>query len=289
VVTQTYDPKRYGKADRVNSHEHESAIREIAALSEAADLELPGLSEAVHAMANSKAIAKELRQRREDPKAAANRIAEALVDGKIDLKEAAADLAAVESMGHDSLLASAVRRTVGKLPVRGWAEFTRQLDEIDVIATAKEAAAEVREEIIKLRPLLKDIHSGEDATAAGTKTAAAWARYKTELLPRWHAIHKLVQRLRDRHLIPPLPEGYRRAGVFGRYDLMDRDAQTARRAGRPIRPVLDEACDTWQPTGPHTEAEAIRFCKEVDRANIATEVSEKERREAMRVVPGVQR
>lgn len=263
MVTK-FDIEKYGKPERLEPGEYAEVIEEISDIATTATVNLPGLAEATTAIAASKVIVAELSEQREKPDAAADRVARSLIDREIDLEGAARELALVEAMSPDSLLARAVRRTTAKIPARAFAEFGRRLADDDVMQLARTAAAETRDEIVKLRPTLKGVHDAEGATQKGPKVAAAWARYKTDLLPRYEAIHSLVRRLRQLHLVAPLPLKCEMAAMNGRYDKAEEDGRAARRAGRPIRPVLDEVCDTWIPTGPHTEAEVVEFCRLVD-------------------------
>lgn len=283
-----FDPERYGKPERLEAIEYADVIEEISDLATTANVELPGLAEAAAGVAGGKAIVAELSEQREKPGVAADRIARSLIDGEVDLEGAARELALVEAMAPGSLLAQAVRRTTAKIPARAFAEFSRRLEDEDVVQLARKEAAETREEIIKLRPALKGIHDAEEATQKGTKAAAAWAHYRTELLPRYEAIHELIGRLRKLHLVAPLPLECRMASMNGRYDKAEEDAQAARRAGRPVRKVLDEVCDAWISTGPHTEEEVVSFCRQVDEDAAASSNRRDSIADAMREGPRAQ-
>jgi hypothetical protein len=116
----------------------------------------------------------------------------------------------------------------------------------------------------KLRGPLEGINSAEEATAAGTKTANAWATYRSELLPKWKAAHELVKRLRVLHWIRPLPLDLAEFAQVGRPDLRVEDVRNARRAGRELLTLLDPLCDRWQLGGPYTEEEAAEFTQAID-------------------------
>lgn len=263
-MTHTYDIETYGKPERLRGeHEYADYLEQIGALAEAAGVDLPGLDAARTKVATSRNIVTEFRRHREDPEDAASRVASALVAGEMDLDQAAAELVTVEAMGAESILAKAVKRTAAKIPAAAFSEFARQLDGEAILMAARESAASARQQILKLRGTLADVRNADQANARGSRTASAWAKYTTELLPRWQAAHDLVARLRDLHLIAPLPLTDRSAAKYGRFDIAQSDSRRARRAKQPIRLILDECCDAWAPTGPHTPAEAAKFCDEI--------------------------
>ncbi len=166
-------------------------------------------------------------------------------------------------MEPGSILASAVKRTAAKVPAAAFNEFRQGLDGDEVLDEARESATAAREEIVALRSTLKGVRDAEQANARGSKVAAAWSRYTTEHLPKWQATHELIKRLRALHLIGPLPLTDRAAAAYGRFDLAQENTREAKRAGRPILRLLDEVCDEWYPTGPHTAEEAAAFCDQI--------------------------
>lgn len=272
-----YDQDRYGKAEHLHGeHEYSEALEELAGLAETAKVNLPGLDIALDKVSKSNAIQREFRQHRERPEDAAARVARSLVAGELDLDGAARDLVLVEAMESNSLLAKAVKRTAAKIPSAAFREFQKSLDPDQVLEEARKSAAEARGAIVKLRPTLDGVRDAEQATSAGSKVASAWAKYKSDLLPRWEAAQKLVSRLRDFHLVPPLSLDVRRAARLGRIDLATADNKAAKRAGAPILELLDPCCDEWLPTGPHTQEEAEGFADLLEAAEQGDEKREAE-------------
>ncbi|MEX2106545.1 MAG: hypothetical protein WD810_06565 [Solirubrobacterales bacterium] len=266
-TTSQFDPEIYGKPERLEGPaEHLAYLTGLRDLAATAQVDVPGLSEAIEAVESRRRIADDLRQRREDPRAAARRIADQLLSGDLDLDRAAAELAAAQQLAPDSPLASAVRLATERAPGAAFAQFAEALDADVILDQARGSAIETREAISKLRSRLDGIASADDAVAAGAKTASAWSTYAVDLIPRWRSCQQLIRRLRDLHLVSPLPLDLRPYAEIGRPDLRDHDVKDARRAGRPVRLLLDPECDAWVPTGPHTEDEARTFAAETREA-----------------------
>lgn len=282
----SYDPETYGKPERPgNESEYSEVISELADLAEQAGVELPGIEEARTRVVTSKHIVQKFRSHRENPEDAAARIANALVVGDVDLDEAARELAHVEAMAPDSILARAVNRTAVKVPASAFSQFRRQLDGDKILGEARESAVSARKAIVGMRSLLNGVRSAEEANARGSKVAASWSRYTTELLPKWEAAHELVKRLRALHLIQPLPLTDRAAAMYGRFDLAQENTRQAKRAGRPILKLLDDVCDEWHPTGPHTAGEAAAFCDQIEASDRALDNKDAKIRERFRSGP----
>lgn len=272
---------QYGKPERlVTPSEIESYLDELEELSTTAGilLEFDTVREKIERTDRFRA---EFAEARETRRATVKRLAGLLVDGEIDLKEAAMEATLAEATGGSTIISASISLSEEIAAQRALADFASSLPD-DLLDRAQARAAEVREQIIGLRDELDGIRDAEAATAAGSKTATAWASYRSELLPAFDATHELIKRLRAHHLLAPLPLAARDFSKYGRMDRARDARQEVQQArGEAIRPILDPICDDWIPTGPHSEKQALAFLKEVE----TEEQEAKLRAKVKRLVP----
>lgn len=252
-------PDRYPKPDKPAHAGDAAAILErVGELAERAGVEVPALTEGLEAIGRAGRFVAELRARSESPDAMTKRLARQLVAGDIDIDDAIAETHAAEALAPGGRVARAIRITPDLAATHAFAAVGAQLDQAALLDQARAVVTDVLAEVHKLRPLLAGIRNADQATGAGAQKAAAWANYTSDLLPRYHAVQKLVGLLRQLGWLAPLPLGYADYATHARPDLARADRVAARRGNRPILELLDEACDAWEPDGaPFTEEQAV--------------------------------
>jgi hypothetical protein len=217
-------------------------------------------------------------QGKPDLEVEAGRLARSLVLGELDLDEAAHEAARIEAR-TTGLLEKAVRRTASTATTLAWRAAGEAIDADRVLADARGVSDRSVAAIRELRSTLEGVTNAEEAAAAGSKVAGAWATYR-EHLDTWNGAHNLVVLLRDEHWISPLPVPFQdnRNGdqrrmhhrgspnrPFGRrYEFPDRlgDAKrNAKAVDAEFLHLLDPVCDEAEPVAPPTVNEEIERWK----------------------------
>lgn len=217
-------------------------------------------------------------QGKPDLEVEAGRLARGLVLGELDLDEAALEANRIEAR-TTGLLEKAVRRTASTATTLAWRAAGEAIDADRVLTDARGVSDRSVAAIRELRPTLDGVTNAEEAAAAGTKVAGAWATYR-EHLDTWNGTHNLVVLLRDEHWLSPLPVPFQdgRNGDqrrmhhrgspkrhFGRrYELPGRlvgAQRNAKAAGEEFLHLLDPVCDDAVPVAPPTVNEEIEWWK----------------------------